>query len=79
MVQGTVSSVNAQGFPICNLGPPDQPLSKKFSPVVGKLCNQRATEVGGVPGEMIKYSANAIAKELTNILNADLTSGCDID
>ena len=32
----------------------------------------------GVPGELLKYSADTIANELMHILNEALTSGCDI-
>ena len=32
----------------------------------------------GILGELLKYSADAIASELTHILNEALTSGCDV-
>lgn len=44
----------------------------------GKINNQRATGVDGVPRELLKYSADAITNELVHILNEALTSECDI-
>ena len=76
MVQRIICSCRHR---ICIPGPLDLPISEEeISSALGRLHNQRTTGVDGVPGEILKYSADAIATELTHILNEALTSGCDI-
>ena len=79
MVQELFAPADTQGVPICNPGTLDQPISEEeFRSALRKVRNLCATGVDGVPGELLKYSADAIGNELTHILNEALSSGCDI-
>ena len=79
MVQGAICFVNTQGVPACTPGPLYLLISEdEIRTALSRLHNQRAIGVDGIPGELLKYAADAIANELTHILNEALTSGCDI-
>ena len=63
-------NISAVQRTICNPGPLDQPISEEeIQSALRRIRNQHATGVDKVPRELLKFSADAIANELTHILN----------